>query len=129
MAKCFKIYRKIKRVCIGSLNKTIIIHTRSIANKLGQYIDFTETFSDPVTVSAMVETVSGITVFDEVNQEHVVSHNFYIRYIANFTSEKWIEYDGRYFNILNVDKLNEDNRFLKLMCEERGVKTIAANTL
>ena len=129
MAKCYKIYRTIKRVCIGSLNKKIIINTRSIANKQGQYIDFTEKFGDPITVSAMIETVSGITVFDEVNQEHTVSHIFYIRHIENFTSEKWIEYDGRYFNILNVDRLNEENRFLKLMCEERGAKTIAANML
>jgi len=129
MAKCNKIYRTIDKICAGSLNKSIIVHTRTIANKSASSVDFTEVFSNPQTVWAMIETVNGITIFDDVNQERVVTHNFYIRYIAGITSESWIEFDSRYFNILKVDALNEDKRFLKLMCEERGTKTVEATWL
>lgn len=127
MAQCKKIYRQIKRVCSGSLNKKIKLKIRAITAPSGDSVDFGETFTDFITTWAMVQTKNGIVVFDDTNTAQKLSHEFYIRYIPNITFEKWLEYDGKNYNILNVENLNEENRFYLLQCNERGSTGANAN--
>jgi len=126
MADCNKITRKSTRICIGSLNRQVIIYTRSIAPPSGDSTEYTEQLSAPQTVWAMVEPQAGDKVFDGSNIIRVNSTNIYIRYIADVTFEKWLELinlNGKineYFDILTVTNLDEGDRFHKLECVRRG---------
>lgn len=127
MAQCKKIYRQIKRVCVGSLDKKVKLKIRAIAPPSGSSAYYGETFTDFMTVWAMVETKNGLVTFDSTNTAQNVSHQFYIRYIPDITFEKWLEYDGKNFNILTVNNLNEENRFYMLQCNERGDADVSVN--
>jgi SPP1 family predicted phage head-tail adaptor len=127
VADCVAKVRKSKTVCIGSLNKRIIVQTRSIVPPINGSVDYTLNFTDPKTVWAMIETRQGSTTFDETNTEKVWTHDFYIRYIAGITFEKWVTYDGKYYDIISVENLNMDDRFLRLRCNIRGTTAFPVN--
>jgi len=127
MAQCKKIYRQIKRVCIGSLNELIKIKVRSITPPVGGSVFYGEDFQNIMDVWAMIETKNGLVTFDSTNTAQNVTHQFYIRYISDVTFENWLEYKGKYYNILTVNNLNEENRFYMLQCNERGSKDIEVN--
>lgn len=129
MATCNKIRRESDRVCIGSLNKKIKLYVRSITQSLNNDVDYSEDFSLSIDLDAMIETLDGKTVFDGVNIVGTATHFFYIRYDENIpiTSENWIEYASKYYNILKVENMQEENRFYKLSVVVRGNKQFEAN--
>ena len=133
MANCVKIRRTSSRVCIGGLDRKIIVNTRSIVPPSSGGVDFTESFSDPKTVWAMIETVDGVTIFDDTNTEQVVTHNVYIRYFKTATPEKWVKLIAVngiadvYLNIIRVENFGEENRFYRLRCNLRGNSTLPTN--
>jgi head-tail adaptor len=133
MAICTKIRRKSKRICIGSLNKKIVVNMREIQAPNQDSVDFSELFTAERTVWAMVETVNGVTIFDETNIEHEITHNVYMRYVQNMTPEKWLKLlsvnggDDVYFNIIRVENFGELNQFYRLLCTLRGKDDLAAN--
>ena len=123
MAKCKKIYRQKKRVCTGSLNKPIIIYDKKL-NPTAEYggkIDLI----NPIIAWSMVETIDGIPVVDGSNITFLGTHNFYIRYLAGYTDtidkEFLVRYNGTDYKILKIENLNEENSFLKISCNERGL--------
>jgi SPP1 family predicted phage head-tail adaptor len=122
MATCKKIKRLSERVCIGSLNKRISLQVRNLTPPVGDEVDFDEEFTVLEDIWAMVETVAGKVFFDDSNTDKSITHNFYIRYISGIsvTAENWIRYDDRYFDIVNVENLDEGNRFLLMRTTERG---------
>jgi len=126
MAICKKIRRTSKRVCIGALNRKIILEVRTITPPVGGSVDFTETFTEPTTVWANVVTKTGTEIFDETNTVQNISHEIYIRYTPNITPEKWAKLSSidsgidDYLDIINVENINEENRFYKLSCSFRG---------
>jgi SPP1 family predicted phage head-tail adaptor len=127
MAICNKIQRESKRIAIGSLNKLIKLKIRSISSPSSGGVDFGETFTDWQDIWAYVKTVNGVTIFDDSNIGRDVSHDIYIRFIPDVTSEAWIEFPAQYgstkdqyFDILKVENLNEENKFYRLRCALRG---------
>lgn len=133
MAICTKIYRKIKRVCIGSLNRKIILYTRAIKAPTQGGVDFSENFANPKKVWSMVETTDGTIFFDDTNIDVSITHNVYIRYRKNITQENWIilpsvnDGDDERLNILKVENFGENNTFLKLICAIRGKDSLLVN--
>lgn len=124
---CEPIKPKRYRVCIGDLSKKIEIETRDIQTPTTG-VDFDEQFNSFKTMYAMVETASkGEVIFDESNIEQTVTHNFYVRYMPNLTFQNWIKYNGVYFNIQEVENLNEENRFLRIKASIRGTATLDVN--
>lgn len=126
MAECIKIKRKSQRICIGSLNRRVIITTRAITPPSGDDTNYTETLNDPITVPALIQPARGDKVFDGSNIIRVNSTNIFIRYIPGVTFEKWLELisinsqPNEYFQILTVTNLDEANRFYMLECSKRG---------
>lgn len=128
MGKCVKIVRKIKRVCVGSLNKKIIIEAREIGTPGGGTSLYKESFTPIKTVWAMIETVKGLMMFDSTNIARDVSHRIYIRYdkTLSMTAERWITLpstdgtDDVKIDVLRVENINEENRFFLLSCAFRG---------
>lgn len=127
MAICKKLRRTLTKVCTGSLNKRIQIQTRHIKPPIGDSVDYTEEFTNIITVWAMLETVTGITIFDDTNVEQIVTHDFYIRYIPNVTFEKWILFDEQYYDIIRVENFQENNLYCLIRTNVRGRKEIPVN--
>lgn len=133
MAKCKKIVRTDKRVCVGSLNRKIELLTRSLAApKLG-VTGFEEEFTLFKSVWSMIQTSRGSVIFDDSNIERELTHKIYIRYIEDLTAEIWVrlpsitEGKDNLLDVLRIENLEEENRFLLLSCTIRGDDTKKAN--
>lgn len=128
MARCSTIKFNQRKICLGDLNKRVILQNRDITPPLYGSVDFDENFTNTATVWAAVKTVSGKTFFDGVN-DRAITHEIYIRYDATVTAETWIEYNNKRIDILNVENLEENDEYLKLICNERGANTIEATKI
>lgn len=111
---------------MGDLSKRITLHTRSIRPPDFGDTNFTEEFSNPVVVWAMILTSTGKTIFDGVSLDVQVTHEVYIRHRDGVTEETWIEYKNDYYDVLRVENLEEDDEFLKISCKVRGDKDLGA---
>ncbi len=134
MAVCQKIRSKRRRVCVADLDRLITIENRSITPPSAGSVDYTETFTtkdEPESPSgevwAKLETRNGESVFDATNVERTVTHKFTIRFIEGITAETWILYNGKRFDILDTENLDERNEFIVLPCNVRGVSTNSVN--
>lgn len=114
--KCIKIRGKKRQLCAGDLDRVIFILTRSIMPSVD--IDYKMEFSDQKLAYAMITTENGVTIFDEVNIEQVISHYFYINYDVTVTSQNWIQFQDKYFSIVKVQDFDERHQFMLLYCKE-----------
>lgn len=124
---CSPISRKPDVVCIGDMKYPITINTRSLTTAPADGVDYAETFTSPKLAYAMIETVAGETIFDSTNTEKVITHNFYIRYIPDLSFEGWVLFRGRYYDIVNVEDLNEEERFTLIRANVRGPSSLDVN--
>lgn len=120
--------KKKQNICIGDLRDEITIQSRTISEPVSG-VDFGETFTGKSTVWALVETVSGKTIFDGSNIERDVTHNIYIRYLSGITAEDWVLFKGSRMDILEVQDFDERNEFIILRCSDKGTDVNAANEL
>ena len=127
MSKCVSIRKKKRKVCTGDMKDLITLQNRAIQGITTSDVDFTENFTEAAVVWSMIETVQGVTVFDTSNTEIVITHKFYVRYDPTVTSETWIEFDNRKFDIVTVTNLDERKDYLLLQCRERGDKDQPVN--
>lgn len=127
MATCKKLRRTLTKVCTGSLNKKIQIQTRRIKPPMGDSVDYVEEFVEIITVWAMLETITGVAVFDGTNVMETTAHDFYIRYIPNITFEKWILYAEKYYDIINVENFQENNLYYRIRTNLRGREELLTN--
>jgi SPP1 family predicted phage head-tail adaptor len=102
------------------MNQLIKIHVRTITPPSDDGVDFGEVLSGTQEVWAAIHTTNGSEVFDGTNLLGIATHIFYIRSLTNQTAEDWVEYNGEYYDILNVEDLNEEGRFQALKCNLRG---------
>ncbi len=126
MAICNKQQRKKTQVCVGSMNRRIDLLARALTPPVdpftGQFVS-TETFTTIATPWAMVATPKGVTIFDGVGIERVVTHIFTIRFLLDITSQNWVVYKGQRYDILLVNDFQENNLFLELNCALTGDET------
>jgi len=127
MPSCVSIRKKKQVVCTGDMKDLITLQNRAIQGVTTADVDFTENFTEAAVVWSMIETVQGVTVFDTSNTEIVITHKFYVRYDPAVTSETWVEFDDRKFDIVTVTNLDERKDYLLLMCRERGDKDQPVN--
>lgn len=133
MAKCTKIPRQSKRVCIGSLKRQIDLLTRSITTPVGGNINFGESLVLLQRVWSMIQTTRGTVMFDDTNTEKEITHKIFIRYIEGLTAETWVRLPSitaginNLLDIVRIENMEEDNRFMVLHCAIRGDETKAAN--
>jgi head-tail adaptor len=123
MAVCVRVKRKKTKVCAGSLNRTIEIHSRAIAtptNILGAGVDYGESFTFLYKRRSMVAPIKGQVIFDGVVTEKIPTHNFFIRYTPGITAENWIVFDGGRYDIINVLNIDQNSNFLQLEARLRG---------
>lgn len=130
MARCRNISPRRRKLCSGDMTFAITIQTRTLKGSSfgvgGHTIDFT----DDTPVRAAIQTLKpGTTIFDGSN-DRPASHDFFINHIdfPGITAENWVLYDGRRFDILNVEPIDERKRFIRLRCNERGTDANAVNS-
>lgn len=127
MPDCVYINGKKRKLCIGALRNKIKVYDRNIQEPVDGSVDFTENFTNETTKYAYIETTRGVDIFNGVELIGNASHLFYIRYDSSVTSQSWIEYNEKYFDILQAENIDERNEWLILRCRERGDKTKLAN--
>lgn len=127
MPKCVKIQRKKRQPCIGDMDELITLQGRTLTPPTSG-VDATEEFADTnPDVWALLETVSGETLFDNTGTERDVTHRFTINFISGVTSEAWVLFNSERLDILTVEDLEERHEFLMLRASNRGVDTNEAN--
>jgi SPP1 family predicted phage head-tail adaptor len=110
---------------VGDLNQRITLQDRDIVPPIFGDADFDEDFSADNERWASIQTVHGKTFFDGVNQRDVnLTHEIFIRYDATVTAETWILYDGRRFDIVAVEDLDEQHTFMRLQCIDKGSSAV-----
>lgn len=130
MPVCTNIKITKQRVCSGDLRFPIKILERELtspSDPINGDVDYEETFTTIYEVAAAITTPSGVNTFDSVNTLQTVSHIFYIRYLTGINAEHFIEYEGIYYKILELSKLDGRQLFLKIKCTERGDLTQEAS--
>lgn len=124
---CVVIKSNKRRPCIGSLKALIDIQARVITPPENESTDYTETFTDIISVRAMIQTVSGKSMFDKTNVERDLTHKFTLRYMPDITFQNWVKYNSQYYDILRVENIDEANRWYVLYCSIRGSINNPAN--
>ena len=130
MATCVRRKKKNDgRICRSARNKTVIIQKRQIQTPGQSSVDYSISLADQLTVRAMVETVRGVTVFDNTNTERDISHEITFDFLDNpvITAQNYAKIGSVLLDIITVENVNEDNRLLVLLCALRGPNTQAAN--
>ena len=129
MSTCVRIRGKKRKLCINDLDRVITLQNRNIIPPL----DFggceaSEEFSDDNDVEAMLVTrASGYTVFDGTNTEVDISHQFYMRYDDSVSTETWILFESKRYDIITMEDLDERHEWLRLNCNVRGTTEKAVN--
>ena len=122
MPRCAPIRKKRRNVCIGDMEDEITLENRDIQAPDFDTVDFDEKFTAPNPPAwSLIETVRGKTFFDGTGVEEDVTHWIYINFDVTVTSETWVKLpDGRRFDILRVENLDERSEFMLLHCVDRG---------
>jgi len=117
------------QICSGDLNKRITIFNRTIQPPSGQSVDYTEIFSIPTQVWAMIETIKGIQIFDGTNIISLSTHRFTIRYQKSLDVDiqKWVQYASKRYKIIDVQNQNEQNKFIIINATLRGADNLPVN--
>lgn len=130
MSRCVNITPKRRKICAGDMTQIAELQGRNLRGaKLGSN-SHTINFTTVVTMRCAIATLKpGTIVFDGSN-DRAASHDFFMNYVdfPSVTAENWILYDGREFDILNVENLEEQNRFFRLRCNERGTDSNVVNS-
>lgn len=127
MPKCQPIRRRNRNICIGDMRDKIALQSRTIVAPSAGGSDMTESFVTTKTVWSLVETRQGVEIFDGTNMLGVATHYFYIRYSAGLTAETWIQFKSKYYDILDIQNLEERDEFILLRCNERGTISNTTN--
>lgn len=125
MPICKSIRAKRTEVCNGDMRWRIDIYNPVLTSPdiTNDEVDYTITKEPEVTTWAAVATYPEVAVFDSMNTEVLISHDFYIRYRPGITAEKNIRYPagtGDYYNIVKVENFENRNEFLRLRCNIKG---------
>lgn len=127
MPECKRIKRKSRKICLGDMREQIEINIRAIKAPVDGSVDFSEAFQKVETVWAMVETKTGVEIFDGTNLLGVATHFMYIRFLADIDFTNWVKFKSQYFDILDVQNLEERDEFYLLRCSLRGDDSKAIN--
>lgn len=100
---------------IGKLNKRITIQQKVLITDDEGYQK--EDWKDVATVWSKVENLHGREFFQAQAVNSKASCKFTIRYKKGLSTAMRILYDGKLYNILYVDDIQESHRFIEIMSE------------
>ncbi|MCK4758728.1 MAG: head-tail adaptor protein [Candidatus Aminicenantes bacterium] len=109
---------------LAKCGQAITFQTRDVKLKNGQA---EVVFADIDTDTAIIKTVSGVSVFDDTNTEVVATHKLTLAYRADITAENWVLFGTKRIKILTHDDCAAQGKALILMCTERGEDSKVVN--
>jgi len=127
MPRCITIKKPKQGICVGDMRDRVTVYVRTATPSRTNGVDLSEVLSSAVTVWAAVTTKEGKEIFDGTNLKGVATHWIYIRYLSGLTAEKWVEYNGEYYDIIDVQNLDERGDFMLLRCSVRGTTSNPVN--
>ena len=131
MGACGSTKQIVKAHAIGDMRNLIEIYARSITTANNNSPDFDEVFTLAYTAWAKLVTVKPKKEFDGTNLDNQITHEFYIRYIQaldeDIVSNFYIKFDGDYYDVFDIEDLDERHRFMKIPCVIRGDATLPVN--
>lgn len=115
---------------IDEVGQSAEIQTRTIlpptANSVDQRINFT-TFA--VIEKMAFTNLSGVSLFDSVGVERILNNEAYFAYISDVTSEMFVLFQGKRYDIVTITDIGEIHGILKLQLEMTGSDTKEASKL
>lgn len=111
--------RPYRKTPIGDYRDLVQVHATSIRPKrgAGAVKVFTPVARLPMKVETLGTNAHG---FNDVNISQVPTHRFTARYRADLDAEKFLEFRGRYFEIIDIENLEERNLELAMKCRVTG---------
>jgi SPP1 family predicted phage head-tail adaptor len=120
---------KRKKVPIGKMKHKIQIFNKDISSPFGNSIDFGQDLTPVASPYVMIRTITPKEIFDGVNLVGTATHEFHTRYNANITSEMWIMYDNKFYDIISIQDDDGYKEFMILNVNERGSSSIVVNEI
>ncbi len=102
---------------LAKYGKDIVFEDRNLEPVNGEA---TMVFSNPREDRAIIKTLRGKKVFDQVNLERVATHEMRLNWRDDITSQQWVRLGNRRIRILTVENCCENDEVLVLVCTERG---------
>lgn len=126
----------IKYPCAGELREKITIEKRYSSGSFDEdNINGNIVFTVLTTQRAKVQTVNGSSRFRGVAITDLTTHVFTIRYRSSIMNldaagEYFIRMKGRLFRVVNngITNVDEQNKVIKIQCNERGLATKEATS-
>ena len=115
-------------VQVAKKGKSIEIQRRALEDDLDDVETATFTTVANGSVKAIVCTPNGKEVFDGVNTDESVTHEFHLVWPGfDVTVENWVLLKSKRYRILLAKNCCEADQRVVLQCTERGVTTRAAS--
>lgn len=102
---------------VGKLRHKISIEERT--DSLDGRGESVEIWSKYLSAKAGIYSIDGDETEKMHQENNSVTHRVIMRYRAGVTAKMRVNFNGRLFDIESVINVNERNKSLKLMCEER----------
>lgn len=117
MAQCYKnVGTPRKRMCIGKMDKRILIQKRTQRHTSSGMV---YTFETVYTLWANLKTNNGLERFSDINISEAWSHLWKVRKNKNITTEYWVNYDDNNYKLISINHL-DDARYTFLYSRETG---------
>ena len=107
--------------------KPVTFQTRDVKLKNGQAEEVFADVGVDADDTAIIKTISGVSVFDDTNTEVVATHKLTLAYRADITAENWVLFGTKRIKILTAENCAEQGKALILMCTERGEDSKVVN--
>lgn len=120
MVVCIKIRGKRRQLCVGDLDRKIMIQSRAIVAPVGDLVDYSESFVTTIEVWALVQTTRGSQLFDGVEISNPFTHMFYIMFLADLTFENWILFEDIKYKIQDIEDLDERHEVTLIKAIKKG---------
>lgn len=122
MAICKPMPANHRKLCAGDLIHEVQVLEKSLVPPVAGSVDYKIEFDQdksPV-VFASLSTPRGKVIFDNTGTGRDVTHVFGLYFNPDYTSENVVLFDGRFFDVLDVNDLDERHEWMVLSCAERG---------
>lgn len=114
MAKCVCVPKKNTIIETGGMNNRVTFYDRDISVPRGGSTLHGEELTNEKKIWVNFSATKGMRFFDSINLTDGTTHIVKMRYLSTYpiTAEKWMQYNGYNYKVLNVLPLDGDNRFL-----------------
>jgi head-tail adaptor len=106
--------------CIGDMDSKINLFYKGLTYVNDESAEAETQAIFKKDVDAKVTSYRGGRGFDGINMLSTPTHFMYIRYIEDFSGEYLIQFNRKWYDIIDYINLEERNRFIMITVREQG---------